>query len=411
MDNMTIRERAYKFRFYPDATQEELLRRTVGCTRLVWNKSLERIMNRAENEKVNLNANLTSMKKDEDYAFLREVSSVPLQQSIRHLNAAFKNMRKTGAGYPRFKRKANGGSATFMSNAFTYDNRKHTLKLAKMSESLVIRWSRTLRRNAVVNSVTITLTPSGKWFISLLTVEDIPELPKTDKVIGIDLGVKDYAITSDGEKVENPKWYRANEDKLAREQRKLSRRKPKGRNYEKQRVKIARLHEHTRNQRTDWLQKLTTRLIHDNQVICLETLTVRNMVKRVEPVMSDDGSFTRNGQAAHSGLAKSILDASWYKFNRMLLYKASWYGREVIHVSRFYPSSQLCSHCGYQNHDLTLADRSWVCPRCRAHLDRDVNAAVNILTAGLAVSHTMPIAWYDAPEIINLPHCTPAVRA
>lgn len=317
-------------------------------------------MNRAENEKVNLNANLTSMKKDEDYAFLREVSSVPLQQSIRHLNAAFKNMRKTGAGYPRFKRKANGGSATFMSNAFTYDNRKHTLKLAKMSEPLVIRWSRTLRRNAVVNSVTITLTPSGKWFISLLTVEDIPELPKTDKVIGIDLGVKDYAITSDGEKVENPKWYRANEDKLAREQRKLSRRKPKGRNYEKQRVKIARLHEHTRNQRTDWLQKLTTRLIHDNQVICLETLTVRNMVKRVEPVMSDDGSFTRNGQAAHSGLAKSILDASWYEFNRMLLYKASWYGREVIHVSRFYPSSQLCSHCGYQNHDLTLADRSWV---------------------------------------------------
>lgn len=411
MGNMTIHERAYKFRFYPDAAQEELLRRTVGCTRLVWNKSLERIMNRAENEKVNLNANLTSMKKDEDYQFLNEVSSVPLQQSIRHLNAAFKNMRKTGAGYPRFKRKVNGGSATFMSNAFTYDNRKRTLKLAKMSEPLVIRWSRTLRRNAVVNSVTITLTPSGKWFISLLTVEDIPELPKTDKVIGIDLGVKDYAITSDGEKIENPKWYRANEDKLTREQRKLSRRKPKGRNYEKQRVKIARLHEHTRNQRTDWLQKLTTRLIHDNQVICLETLTVRNMVKRVEPVMSDDGSFTRNGQAAHSGLAKSILDASWYEFNRMLAYKASWYGREVIHVSRFYPSSQLCSHCGYQNHDLTLTDRSWVCPRCGAHLDRDVNAAANILTAGLAVSHTMPIAWYDAPEIINLPHCTPAVRA
>lgn len=411
MDNMTTHERAYKFRFYPDATQEELLRRTVGCTRLVWNKSLERIMNRSVNEKVNLNANLTLMKKDEDYAFLREVSSVPLQQSIRHLNTAFKNMRKTGAGYPRFKRKVNGGSATFMSNAFTYDNRKHTLKLAKMSEPLDIKWSRTLRRNAVISSVTITLTPSGKWFISLLTIEDIPELPKTNKAIGIDLGVKDYAITSDGEKIENPKWYRANEDKLTREQRKLSRRKPNGRNYEKQRVKIARLHEHTRNQRTDWLHKLTTRLIHDNQVICLETLTVRNLVKRVEPVMSDDGSFARNGQAAHSGLAKSILDASWYEFNRMLEYKASWYDREVIHVSRFYPSSQLCSHCDYQNHDLTLAVREWVCPRCGAHLDRDVNAAVNILTAGLAVSQTMPIAWYDTPEIINLPHCTPAVRA
>ena len=152
MDSMTSHERAYRFRFYPDATQEDILRRTIGCTRLVWNKSLERIMNREKDEKVNLSANLTLMKKDEDYQFLNEVSSVPLQQSVRHLNTAFKNMRKTGAGYPKFKRKANGGSATFMSNAFTYDNKKRTIKLAKMSEPLDIRWSRTLKKNAVVSS-------------------------------------------------------------------------------------------------------------------------------------------------------------------------------------------------------------------------------------------------------------------
>jgi len=365
-------QRAYRYRFYPTAEQENLLRRTLGCVRLVYNKALgirsEAWYQRQERIDYKQSSNLlTQWKKQEDLDFLNEVSCVPLQQCLRHLQKAFTNFWGKRAKYPRFKKKRNGGSAEFTKSAFKWKDGQ--LYLAKSTEPLPIRWSRTLPKGVSPQGVTVRLEPSGRWFVSLL-VDDptITPHPPTEKQVGIDVGVSSLISTSDGEKVANPKQFNRLYKKLKRAQRALSRKTKDSNNLDKARLKVARIHSLIKDTRTDFLHKLTTRLVQENSLIAIEDLGVRNMVKNRK-------------------LARAISDASWGEFFRQLEYKCEWYGRELVKIDRFFPSSKRCNHCGFVVEKLPLNIRSWDCPECGTKgIDRDINAGKNILAAGLAVS-------------------------
>ncbi len=308
---------------------------------------------------------LTEWKRDEGLSFLSEVSSVPLQQGLRHLQTAFSNFWAGRAQYPNFKKKRNGGSAEFTKSAFKF--RDGQVFLAKCSEALPIRWSRQLPKGAEPSTITVKLEPSGRWTVSLL-VDDltIQPLPKTDKAIGIDAGITSLVTTSDGEKVSNPKHFAKLYQKLKKAQKRLSRKQKGSRNRDKARRKVARVHAEIRDSRHDFLHKLTTQLVRENQTIVAESLAVKNMVKNRK-------------------LAKSISDAGWSEMNRQLAYKAEWYGRNFVQLDRWFPGSKTCSKCGHKVDLLPLNVREWDCPKCNAHHDRDVNAAINHLAAGQAV--------------------------
>jgi putative transposase len=363
-------ERAFKYRIYPTPEQEILLRRTLGCVRLVYNRALaartEAWYQRQERIGYSQSsAMLTEWKRDESLTFLNEVSCVPLQQGLRHLQTAFSNFWGGRAQYPNFKKKRNGGSAEFTKSAFKFKDGQ--VFLAKCSEALPIRWSRQLPKGAEPSTITVKLEPSGRWTVSLL-VDDltIHPLPPTDKAIGIDAGITSLVTTSDGEKVANPKYFAKLHHKLKRAQKKLSRKQKGSRNRDKARRKVARVHAEIRDSRQDFLHKLTTRLVRENQTIVAESLAVKNMVKNRK-------------------LAKSISDAGWGEMNRQLDYKARWYGRNFVQLDRWFPGSKTCSKCGHKVDSLPLNVREWDCPKCNAHHDRDVNAALNHLAAGLAV--------------------------
>ncbi|MGB7443801.1 MAG: RNA-guided endonuclease TnpB family protein [Coleofasciculaceae cyanobacterium] len=365
-------ERAYRYRFYPTTEQENLLRRTLGCVRLVYNKALgmrtEAWYERQERIDYRQSSSLlTGWKKQEDLDFLNEVSCVPLQQCLRHLQKAFTNFWGKRAKYPRFKKKRNGGSAEFTKSAFKWKDGE--LYIAKCSEPLPIRWSRTLPLGATPSSVTVRLDASGRWFVSLLVDDQtIKPHPPTDKQVGIDVGVSSLITTSDGEKIANPKHFNRLYKKLRREQKALSRKTKDSNNRYKASLKVARVHASIKDARTDFLHKLTTRLVQENSLIAIEGLGVRNMVK-------------------NRLLARSISDAAWGEFFRQLEYKCQWYGRELVKIDRFFPSSKRCNHCGFVVEKLPLNIRSWNCPSCgTTGIDRDVNAGKNILAAGQAVS-------------------------
>jgi putative transposase len=318
---------------------------------------------------VNYNATsamLTAWKKTEDLAYLSEVSCVPLQQTLRHLQVAFTNFFAKRAKYPRFKsRKKSRRSAEYTSSAFRY--RDGQLTLAKMTEPLAIVWSRPLPEGAVPSTVTVSCDAAGRWFVSLLCADpDVKALPETTSVVGIDAGLDHLVTLSTGEKVANPRHERADRARMARAQRELCRKEKGSANRAKARIKVARVHARIADRRRDHLHKLSTRIVRENQTIVIEDLTVRNMVKN------------------HT-LARAISDASWTQLRSMLEYKAAWYGRQVIAVDRWFPSSKICSDCGVLQDKMPLNIRSWMCP-CGAAHDRDVNAAKNILAAGLAVT-------------------------
>jgi putative transposase len=363
-------ERAFKFRFYPTPEQETLLRRTLGCVRLVYNRTLaartEAWYQRQERIGYSQSsAMLTEWKRDEGLAFLNEVSCVPLQQGLRHLQTAFSNFWSGRAQYPNFKKKRNGGSAEFTKSAFKF--RDGQVYLAKCSEPLPIRWSRTLPKDAEPSTITVKLEPSGRWSVSLLVNDEtIQPLPQVDKAIGIDAGITSLVTTSDGEKVANPKHFAKLYQKLRRAQKRLSRKQKGSRNRDQARLKVARVHARIRDARQDFLHKLTTRLVRENQTIVAESLAVKNMVQNRK-------------------LARSISDAGWGELTRQLAYKAAWYGRNFIQLDRWFPGSKTCSKCGHKVDSLPLNIREWDCPKCDAHHDRDVNAALNHLAAGLAV--------------------------
>ena len=363
-------QRAYRYRFCPTAEQEDLLLRTLGCTRLVYNRALAA---RTEGwyerqERIGYketSALLTEWKQEDELGFLNEVSCVPLQQGLRHLQKAFANFWAGRAKYPNFKKKRNGGSAEFTKSAFRWKDGE--LFLAKCSEALPIRWSRQLPQGAEPSTVTVKLDPSGRWFVSLLVDVEIDKLPVSPNKVGLDLGVSSLVTLSTGEKAANPKTFKVKYKRLRKAQKALSRKLKGSNNRHKARLKVAKLQAEIADTRKDFLHKLTTQLVRDNQVIAIEDLAVKNMVKN------------------HS-LAQSISDASWGELVRQLEYKSEWYGRELVKIDRWFPSSKRCSNCGHIVQRLPLNIREWDCPECGCHHDRDVNAAINVLAAGLAVS-------------------------
>ncbi len=361
-------KRAFKYRFYPTPEQAETLSRTFGCVRLVYNKALnERTTAYATEGRrmtyVQSSASLTEWKKSEDLAFLNEVSSVPLQQALRHLQGAFSAFFAKRAKYPRFKsRKKSRASAEYTRSAFRWKDGQITL--AKMDTPLGIVWSRPLPEGTEPSTVTVSRDPAGRWHVSILVETEIEALPQTPASVGVDAGITSLVTLSTGEKVTNPRHERADRRKLARAQRELSRKDKGSNNRAKARIKVARVHARIADRRRDHLHKLTTRLVRENQTIVIEDLTVRNMVKN------------------HT-LARAISDAAWSELRSMLEYKAAWYGRELIAVDRWFPSSKICSDCGVLQDKMPLNIRTWTCP-CGSTHDRDVNAAKNILAAGLA---------------------------
>jgi putative transposase len=364
-------QKAYRYRFYPTEEQEQLLRRTLGCVRLVYNKALhvrtESWYERQERvDYKQTSGMLTQWKKQEDLKFLNEVSSVPLQQGLRNLQKAFANFWASRAKYPNFRKKRSGGSAEFTRAAFRWKDGR--VWLAKCTEPLPIRWSRTLPKGSEPSTVTVKLDASGRWFVSLL-IEDrtVEPLPKTDKAVGIDVGITSLIATSDGEKITNPKHFKRLRYKLRRAQKALSRKAKGSNNRERARRQVARIQAAIADSRKDFLHKLTTRLVRENQTIAVEDLVVKNMLKNHK-------------------LAQAIADASWSELVRQLEYKCQWYGRTLVRIDRWFPSSKRCGKCGHIVEKMPLNVREWDCPECGTHHDRDINAAQNIKAAGLAVT-------------------------
>ncbi|MEU7167651.1 RNA-guided endonuclease TnpB family protein [Streptomyces morookaense] len=366
-------KRAFKYRFYPTDMQAAELLRTFGCVRKVYNLALaartEAWVQRQE--RVNYNATsamLTVWKKTEELAYLNEVSAVPLQQALRHLQTAFTGFFAKRAKYPRFKsRKKSRKSAEYTTSGFRF--RDGRLTLAKMAEPLAVVWSRPLPEGAKPSTVTVSQDAAGRWFVSLLCEDpDVKPLSKAGAVVGVDAGLDHLLTLSTGEKVANPRHERRDRVRLAKAQRELARKaRGDGANRAKARRKVARIHARISDRRRDVLHKVTTRLVRENQTLVIEDLAVRNMLK--------------NGN-----LARAISDAAWREFRSMLEYKARWYGREVIAIDRWFPSSRLCSACGALREKMPLSVRTWMCHSCGTAHDRDVNAARNLRAAGLAVS-------------------------
>lgn len=379
------RLKAYKFRIYPTEEQEIFFVKSFGCVRKVYNLMLDDRMKIYEDTKNDSSKKMsfpTPAKYKKDFPFLKEVDSLALANAQLNLDKAYKNFfRDKSVGFPRFKSKKNpvqsyttnnqNGTVALIDNKF--------IKIPKLKSLVRIKLHR--QPKGMIKSATISRHSSGNSYISLLCKEEIIELPKTNAAVGIDLGITDFAILSDGRKIDNNKFTSKMEKKQKREQRKLSRRallaKKNGvklfeaKNYQKQKRKVARLYEKIMNQRTDFLNKLSTDIIKNHDTICIENLNTKGMLRNRK-------------------LAKSISDVSWSSFVTKLQYKADWYGREIIKIDKWFPSSQICSKCGHKDGKKPLNIRDWTCPICHTHHDRDINASKNILTEGLRIQS---LAW------------------
>ena len=352
-------KKAYKYRFYPSDEQKRILAHTFGCCRYVYNWALRQRTDAYYQHGERLYyedtaQRLVLLKKQEETVWLNEVSSVPLQQALRHLDRAFRNFFEGRADYPTFKKKRNQQSATYASNAFTWN--RQALTLAKMDAPLSIVWHRPLPDGCQPGSVTITKDEAERYFVSILVEEDIKAWEVTPKMVGLDLGLKSMVITSDGQTHGNPKFAARDEKQLAKAQRRHAKKKKGSKNRAKARLQVARIHKKIADRRRDYQHKLSTKIIRENQVVCVESLQVKNMVK-------------------NHCLAKAISDVGWSEFVRQLEYKAEWYERTVVKIDKWYPSSKRCFDCGHILDSLPLDVRSWTCPECGVVHDRDINAA------------------------------------
>ena len=367
-----IKHKGYKFRLYPNLEQRIFFEKTFGCSRFIWNQMLaDRI---AHYEETGESLKNTPAQYKKDFPWLKEVDSLALANVQLNLNKAYKSFFESRVSFPRFKSKKTVQS-------YKTNNQNGTIALLDGKVKLPkIGWVKVKAHRqikGVIKSATISKTATGKYYISILCEEEILPLPKTDSNLGIDLGLENFAILSTGEKIGNPKFLTSLSKKLAREQKILSRRgllaKKKGiklsesSNYQKQKLKVARLHEKISNQRKDFLHKLSINLIKNHDVICVEDLASRNLMK-------------------NHHLARAIGDVSWYEFIRQLRYKADWYGKKIVTISRWFPSSQLCSACGVNSGKKALSIREWTCEGCGIHHDRDINASLNILKEGLSLA-------------------------
>jgi putative transposase len=364
---------AYRCRAYPDQAQQQMLNRTFGCVRVVWNQTLAARHARWQADRTGTSyaetdAALTLMKKDSDLAFLNEVSSVPLQQTLRHQHQAFTAFFGKRARSPRFKSRGGRQAAHYTRRAFTM--RGGELRLAKAAAPLRFTWSWPEVDLAALNPtmVVISREPDGRWYVTFAIDTDSPEpLAPAGHAVGVDLGVTDFAVTSDGEKIANPRHLARKARNLARYQRRLARCRKGSANRAKAKAKVARAHRKVRDARRDFLHRASTRLVRSADVIVIEDLAVRNMVR-------------------NRHLARAISDCGWGEFRRQLAYKCERAGRRLVVIDWWYPSSKTCSACGHLLAELSLSTRQWTCPSCGTRHDRDLNAAQNILAAGQAVT-------------------------
>ena len=351
--------KAYKYRLYPTNNQSAQLNKTFGCVRLVYNLMLDERKKHIDDTN-NIVHNPSYFKLERP--FLKEVDSLALANAWTNLNSAFSNFKRDGVGFPKFKSKKNNHFSYTTNNqhgSIRIENKK--IKLPRVG---FVKLKQHREFTGEIKSVTVSKTPTDKYYVSILVEESIEKLEKLSNSIGIDLGLKVFATCSNGDVIENPKHLRKLEKQLAKAEKSKSRKKKGSHNRNKQRLKVARIHEKINNQRKDFLNKLSTKLIRENQTIIIEDLQVKNMVKNHK-------------------LAKSISDASWSEFRRMLEYKAIWYGRTIVIADKFYASSQLCSRCGCKNnHMKDLAERVFTCTSCGFTLDRDLNASINLSTVG-----------------------------
>ena len=361
-------EKAYKYRIYPNKKQQELIQKTFGCIRFVYNYYLNKRKEMYENDKTTFTYNmcskdLTNLKKKLEW--LKEPDKDSLQKALKDLDVAYQKFFKEHTGYPKFKSKKNRHKSyrtSCTNNNIRFEN-KH-IKLPKLG--LVKVRDKQMPQGRILNT-TISQEPNGHYYCSLCCTDvEFEQLPRTNKNVGIDLGICDFAILSDGIKIENPQFYEQSEKKLAKLQRELSRKTINSSRWEKARLKVAKLQKHIANQRNDFLQKLTTTIISNYDVIVIEDLDIKSM--------KETDSKIRN---------KRVGDVSWSEFCGMLTYKSQWYGKELSVIDRYYPSSQICHVCGHRDGKKSEDIRNWICPHCHSELDRDINAAINILNEGL----------------------------